>query len=358
LSSLHAIFDHEGPFAVACLDISRTSEDAEANIELRWRGLREHLERSGADAATLNALDAVVGAKDSTPGQEGQYVAAAGGDLLLDERVARAPQQDTSDWAGIPDVMPLLRILPPRIPYLVVRSHHTSAEVSVWTPQGTVRESVQGDEPWPDTKVPGGGWSQKRFQNAVENTWLKNAKAVAQEVEAQAIRNRVAAIYICGDVRAASVLRDHLPNRVTEQIVEIEGPDYEGTLARLVDQLEAERDNAVIDELAQGLGRHDRAVTGIGPVTEAMRTGQVDTLVLRDDPAAAISLWTGPEPLDIATKESDLTDLGVPNPREVRADSALIRAAVASDSSILLTTSGPAQLRQGVGATLRYNLGE
>ncbi|MBO0883762.1 MAG: hypothetical protein J2P17_26185 [Mycobacterium sp.] len=358
LSSLHPIFDHKGPFAIACLDISRTTEDAEANIELRWRHLRADLERSGVDAATLGALDAVVGAKDSTPGHEGQYVAAAGGNLLLDERVPRAPRQDTSDWTGIPDLMPLFRILPPRLPYLVVYSHHNSAEVSVWTPEGTVQESVQGDEPRPDTKSSSGGWSHKRFQNAVENLWLKSAKAVAQEVEAQAVRHAVSAIYICGDVQAASVLREHLPKRVTDRITEIEGPDYEATLARLVDQAEAGQDNAVINELVEGLGRRDRAVTGIGPVTEALRVGQVETLVLLDDPSTATTLWAGPESLDIATKQSDLTDLGVPNPQEVRADMALVRAAAAADSSILITTSGPAELSQGVAATLRYPLGE
>ncbi len=358
LSSLHPIFDHKGPFAVACLDISRTSEGAEANIELRWRHLREHLEHSGADAATLEGMDAVVGAKDSTPGHEGQYVAAAGGDVLLDERLPRAPRQDTSDWGGIPDFMPLFRIFPPRLPYLVVDSHHDSAEVSVWTPEGTVRESVQGAEPRPDTNAASGGWSHKRFQNAVENLWLKNAKAVAQEVEAQAVRHSVEAIFICGDVHAASALREHLPKRVSDRITEIEGPDYDARLARTVNQLEAERDNAVIDEMIQGLGRADRAVAGIERVVEALRLGQVETLILLDDPAASATVWAGPGPLEIGTRQKDLVDLGLERPREVRADSALIRAAAAADSSIVVTTSGPAQLRQGVAATLRYQLGE
>jgi hypothetical protein len=358
LSSLHPIFDHKGPFAVACLDITRTSDQAEANIDLRWRHLRENLERSGADTATLGALDSVVGAKDSTPGHEGQYVAAAGGELLLNERVPRAPGQDTSDWGGIPDLMPLFRILPPRLPYLVVYSRHDSADVSVWTPQGTIQESVSGDEPGPDTNVASGGWSHKRFQNAVENIWLKNAKAVAQEVEAQAVRHSVSAIFICGDVHAASALREHLPRRVTDRITEIEGPDYEATLTRMVAQLEADGDNSAIDDMAQGLGRHDRAVTGIESVVEALRLGQVETLVLLDDPATTATLWVGAGPLDIAIQQSDLADLGVPTPREVRADSGLIRAAAAADSSIVVTTSGPAELRQGVGATLRYQLAE
>jgi hypothetical protein len=81
----------------------------------------------------------------------------------------------------------------------------------------------------------------------------------------------------------------------------------------------------------------------------------VDTLLIVDDPSSTERLWIGPDPTDIATKPDDLAAVAGSDPRQVRADAALVRALVGTDAAI--TVLGPEEapeLADGVGAVLRY----
>lgn len=74
-----------------------TSPTAPRVIELNWRRARADLVDSGADNATLTALDAVIGdvaaATERPPGPVGKVLVAAGGSVPLDEWLPRPPEQ-------------------------------------------------------------------------------------------------------------------------------------------------------------------------------------------------------------------------------------------------------------------------
>jgi hypothetical protein len=88
---------------------SHDTEDADTQIELKWRALREQLEQQGADAAlTENIWQAIV---DSHPavGRSGRAVVASADDVLLNEHLIRPTG-------------PMVRVSP--LPYIVPVVEH------------------------------------------------------------------------------------------------------------------------------------------------------------------------------------------------------------------------------------------
>lgn len=103
-------------------------------------------------------------------------------------------------------------------------------------------------------------------------------------------------------------------------------------------------------ELANG----QRAVSGLTPTVEAVRQARVETLLLSDEDTRD-RLWIGPDPMHVAATADELRDeFGVADPREDRADAALIRAAAATDSELVLLPTNGAPKDVQVGAVLRY----
>jgi peptide subunit release factor 1 (eRF1) len=110
----------------------------------------------------------------------------------------------------------------------------------------------------------------------------------------------------------------------------------------------------ILAKLQQGVARSDFGVTGIDAVLQALRSGQVETLVLSDDPSSTERGWIGEDPLQLARTEGELADLGVEDRHEVRLDAALVRAIAASGADLLVTPNAHSYLQDGVGAVLRY----
>ncbi|HEY5554668.1 MAG TPA: hypothetical protein VIK43_07050, partial [Cellulomonas sp.] len=91
---------------------------------------------------------------------------------------------------------------------------------------------------------------------------------------------------------------------------------------------------------------------------------QVRELVLAESVAGASSplgereLWVGPEPLQVALTRADLEAIGVESgARTLRADIALVRAALGQDAGLTFAEDGAVDLVDGVGALLRWSDG-
>ena len=69
----------------------------------------------------------------------------------------------------------------------------------------------------------------------------------------------------------------------------------------------------------------------------------------------ADKLWISPDdPTLVSVDEYTLRDSGINNPRQVRADAALLRAIVATGADLVLVEAGDVELEHGIGAVLRY----
>jgi hypothetical protein len=88
-------------------------------------------------------------------------------------------------------------------------------------------------------------------------------------------------------------------------------------------------------------------------VVEALRKGQVETLVLADELDEDATLLVGGSPLELGVDQHDMDALGIHG--EVRpADAALLEAAVATSAGVVVVPRSALPDGAPVAAVLRY----
>jgi hypothetical protein len=111
-----------------------------------------------------------------------------------------------------------------------------------------------------------------------------------------------------------------------------------------------------IDEVLDRFGPADAPkAVGVGETLEALRRGQVETLILQDGVLEDRQAYAGPDPILLATDPGDLRALGVDEPAADRLDELLLRAAIAQDAGLLPLHAPVGALPDGVGAVLRFS---
>ncbi|MDQ1742241.1 MAG: hypothetical protein QOE23_580 [Pseudonocardiales bacterium] len=363
--SVSALYRHAGPFASVYLDATRANEAGNTEVELRWRGLRHRLAEAGADEKSLQAIDEVAGAHVDVAGRHGQFVVAAGGEVLLDEPTRRPPSREIGRWSPLPHVLPYLVERSTQVPHLVVLIDRTGADVyTVLDDIHTDQTSVEGGVEYPLRKTGRDVWNERAYQHRVDNAWETNSKEVAQAISHQ-LPPQVRVILLAGDVRARTLVSEELakvlPQRVLVRQLEhgarAEGASRAaldaGVRSALLHHVWAERRD-VLARLQQAVGRHDYAVTGIPAVLDALRKAQVDTLVLSDDPSSTATCSIGPDPLLLAATDAELRHLGATDIRHDRLDAALVRALAGSSAGLVITPGAHQYVEQGIAALLRY----
>ena len=366
MSFLAPVFAASGPFATVCADVTHTTESADAELDLRVRALSQKLTEQGAPDAVVAAvrdrlLQANEGGEVAT--MKGRaLVVAADGSVLLDQELTGAPRREVVEWSGHADVLPILRQLPGRVPHVVVVADRVGADLSVASLPGHPNEQreVEGDT-YLMRKVKVGGWSHLRYQHGAENQWVHNADAVAEEIASLVRRVRPKFVLVAGDVRARQILTDRASDLWKGLVVTMDeggraaGADREPVerrAAELVAEHEAHEEADAVERI-RSAAAHGLAVTGTERVEEALRKGQVETMVLADEPDEE-SLFVGDSALELATTEADLEALGAQRVQMEPADRALLAAAVASDAGVVVVprTAMPGNIP--VGAVLRY----
>ncbi|GAB3440033.1 hypothetical protein GCM10027570_05050 [Streptomonospora sediminis] len=363
LKFLEPLYRAAGPVASVYMDTTRATENAAHEIGLRWRGLREELAESGADEATLKALDSAAGGVTGIPGPQGEALFAADGELIAAYTLSRTPPQDRAALLPVPDPVELVSELDDGLPYVVVALDREGADVYAYPAYGDLTEERHtSGANLHINKVPSGGWRQKHQQRHTEEVWFANAAEVADDVE-EAIKSvQAAAVFVGGDERAAGKLREHLGERTTEMLIELSGggrgdPDALADLRKSVE--EGLRRTAValrsglMEDFAQDLNREGRAVEGLTATCEALRSGQVSRLLLAGERSSEPVLWaSASDPLEVADDRGRLTDPG--EAFEAPAGSLLLRAAQATSAAFTKLPS-PSDARDGVGAFLRFS---
>lgn len=361
LTYLRPLFAQPGPWASVYLDTTRAEQNAEHQIDLRWRALREHLATAGAPPATVVALDDAVAATPPRTGRSGLALFATGGDVVLAEPLNAPPPVELAVYSPLPHAMPLVSQRGTEIPYVRVESDRTGAEVTGLTVGGVVRsEKVRGTEDYPISKVRGGGWSNPRYQQAAEETWKRNAGDVAAAVAELAAAVGAEVVVIAGDVRSTGLTAGQLPRRWRDRTVTTSRAgeaDLDEATLRAVGDVAARHVQDAVDryQAQRGSGASSE---GLADVVLRLQRGQADTVLMVDEPSSTDRLWIGPGDSSlIAYEESDLRESGI-EPIRVRADQALLRAIVGTDAELVLVQPGQVELAHEIGAILRYNDGD
>ena len=367
LSVLRPLFDRPGPWASVYLDATRAEENADHQIELRWRALRRQLADEGADDATLDAVQEAITGHPYQSGQYGLAVFATAGEAVLVDTLAAPPASDLATYRTLPHAMPLIAQRGEEIPYVRVLSDRTGADLTGLTVGGAPRRRrVTGSDSFPIRKPRVGGWSHRRYLQAAEETWKRNAGDVAAAVTELAKAVGAEVIVIGGDVRTTPLVAERLPARWRDRVVVTDAG------SRQADDEEA-LDDVTVQAIAEVADRHAREAidryraqrgagsgsAGLADVVTRLQRGQADTVLLINDASSTDTLWISPDdPTLIAVDQFTLRDSGINNPTEVRADAALLRAIVGTGAELILVQPDEVQLEHGIGAVLRYGDGD
>ncbi len=404
LQWLAPTFEAQGPLVSVTLDVSRGDESGEHEVALRWRELRRSLEEQGAPSDVLD----VVGERATAPsgrsdgeGGSGRTVVAGEGGVVLDVVLPSAPASDAALYGPLPDVMPALRAAAGSTRYLLVAADRQGADLTVAVGNGVTTALADGGDAVVGTssqvtetrtsgsdddvihKVPVGGIGEHSHERRVEDSWERDAAAVASDVDDLVTRHHPEVVVLTGDQTAVSLVRERLGGRASELAVVVGGGGRadgirDDAFGRALGEALAEvRTRALVataDSFRQARGQDADAADGLEDTVAMLQRGQVQDVLLHDDPTSTTTLWVGPEALQVATTREDLLEMGVGEPVQVRADAALVRAAVGGGAGLVLVPDArsaadaeadedgvepPAdpgvELAGGVGAVLRWS---
>ncbi|HEV2796536.1 MAG TPA: Vms1/Ankzf1 family peptidyl-tRNA hydrolase [Nocardioides sp.] len=361
LTALRPAADLYGEVATAYVDVSRTNEDAAHEVEIRATNLRRELLDAGADEALVDTVTTRV-VEPTGHGGETSRVVVAHGDQLVTDMVLASVVPARQHHGPIAHLLPLARAQADDVRYALVRVDRAGADITV---AGTVspaqREMTSEGDHDELTKVKVGGWSQRRYQMRVEDSIERNAETVAKDLDRLAGNERIDLVLLAGDPTSVASVRDQVGTRVSERLEVLE----HGTRADGADddRLDEEVDAAVqrcrtrrLDEVLDRLGPDDAPkAIGVGETLEALRRGEVETLILLDGALDDRQAFAGPSPLLLATDPGELTALGVEEPQPDRLDELLLRAAIGQDANLLPLYAPIGSLPDGVGAVLRFS---
>ena len=366
VSFLAPVFNAAGPYATVCADVTHVTESADTELDLRVRAIAEKLTEQGAPEAVVEAVrERLLEGNDG--GEAGTVrgravVVAADGSVVLDQQLADVPRQELAEWSPTPDLLPVLRALPGRVPHMVVLTDRTGADLTLATLPGQAEEeeTVKGDT-FQIRKFQGGGWAHHRYQHNAENKWIHNAEDVAQHIASTVRRVHPRFVLLAGDMRARQILTDRASDLWSDLIVSMDeggraaGADREPVerrAAELVAEHEARAEAEAVEKISSA-GAHGLAVTGTASVVEALRKAQVETLVLADPPDDE-KLLVGASPLELGVDQGDMDALGVQEVHSVPAERALVAAAVASTAGVVVVPRAAMPGDIPVAAILRY----
>lgn len=360
--AVRALYDHPGPFVSVYLDTTSATEDAATQLDLRRKNLRRELAEAGVDDATVAAVD---GQLTDHAGGNTRVVIAAGGRVLLATSLPEPPARELVAVAPLPRLVPLLAAWTARVPHVVVLADREGGDVLAYTSGPDPAEVGRADaNAWPVHQTGGGGWSSKRYDNTVHNSWEQSAREVAELVERVAKDIGTELVIGSGDTRALALLREHLPEALGEQFTVVEGGGrhVDGSDEKVAERVvgavadfATARTLRLLTRFADERGMAERAADGAAATVQALRMAQVGTLLLTDALEPGRTAWFGAAPTDVALARDELEGLGVEAVDGDVLPEVLLRAALGTGAEVRFLTGAPAEAPSaGVGALLRY----
>lgn len=356
-----------GTWAWAYVDASGNVEDPRRQAALKLRGVEDTLRAQGSDLA---AVDVIAGELEDSPGVPSpvaRYVLVHDGELVLSEVLPGPVHAAESIGVGaVPDLVPLVAHRPIDLPFLVVQVGKDGGGYRAFKlghPATKDDEERITGETFDQHKVKGGfgDWKQPRWQGRTEEIWRQNTAEVAAAIDKAVERLAPALIVVAGDLQARPMLVERLSAESRKLVSEVPGGGFDEdvlgdhvrvALARVI----ATHRHDLEDALRSHIGRGDnQAVTGLGPVVQALQQAQGATIALD---AVAVGdrtlLALGSAPWVATAPEQAV---GVPVIGPVPAVCALVRAAVLTDAELVLVNA--ASLPGGVAAAalLRWPVG-
>ncbi len=339
-----ALDNNDGPFLSVYLDTTRTNPTAASEVETRWRQFRDQLSEAGAPRPLLDEIEDSLLRQPSIGGSHGRAVLATASGILLDRVLPIPPQEDSAHWGDRPELLPLVRLTPHVVSQLLIEVDRAGADLHLRAPEEarfSLEEDVDGghDElhksrsTSADTGRSGRGWRSDNFEARVEDSWERNAEAVADKVNRLVTQRRPDMVLLTGDVRAEALLKAELRPEVLDRLhhlsggtrgVSFERDSFREELAEATRRFIEDRQEQIGERFRETQSRDVGSTTGSANVSEVLQRGQVDELLF----------ITGQEPDNIED---------------------LIHHAIVTDAGVWALEDGYATIPGGVGAFLRWD---
>ncbi|MGP4044565.1 baeRF2 domain-containing protein [Streptomyces sp. 2A115] len=365
LAFLNPLYEHRGPWASVYIDTSRHTEDTPHERSLTAQAAARELAGQGADESTCEAVRTALEELRHSTEPHGRAVFATGGEVILDPPLAANPGVLSVHWSALPHTAPLLDLVGEDPLSVVAYIDRKGADFELRGARGSRDAGTVAGRQWPVHRTTSIDWSERHFQLKVENTWEHNAAEIADALAVCQEETRADLLILVGDDRERRAVRERLPQRLHDRVVE--APHGPGS--RLLDE-DVERARAehvhrrAADELERFLAArvpdadgHVGAVEGVPALVEAAREHRIEELLIRPDgPDAHREVWIGEDPDQLAVRRTETKPLGETHPWPARADDALLRSAFATGAPALsVTAAGPQEVPVGgLGALLRW----
>lgn len=355
------LLETPAPFVSVYFEDSHNTHDAADQLDLKWRALREQLERQGVnDSVTADIEHAVLDLRPPI-GWSGRAIVAGAGGVVVNEHLLRPTATTVVRVSELPYIVPIVEHGFETADYLLVVVDHTGADITVQTDGSLRTETVDGGG-YPVHKASGAetagyGDPQPRTEEAAR----KNVRAVADRVTELFDEGAADAIFVVGEVRSRSDLLAELPERTLVKAVPLQvGARHSGhdftEVQKSIETWLQQRRLSEIDDAAGRFGAETSrqsglAAEGLGAVCSALRQGAVDTLIVGDIGDATV---VADEGLTTVAPNADvLSEQGAAPARTLRADEALPLFAISVGASLVRTDERIAPA-DGIGAVLRY----
>lgn len=381
----------EGPVASVTMDVSRGDASGGYEVDVRWRDLRRQLEEAGAPQEVVAAVEERITAPSGQADNEGgtgRTVVAGTGGVVLDLLLPEAPQRDEATWGPVAHLLPAIRAAAGSTRYLLVEADRQGADITVAVGSGVTAARPEGGDAvvgeTSDTEstttsgaddniiheVPVGGTGDYTNRHRVEDSWEHNAAAVAKDVDDLVSAHRPEVVLVTGETKELTMIREHLGERAASLLKEVPGggrsqgvkeETFRAAIGEALAEVRAQALQELFASYTQARGKDADGADGFDAVVSLLQRGQVQEVLLRDDPSSTFRLWIGPSPLQLGQSREDLLEMGVGEPVEVRADDAIVRAVVGSSAGLTLVPgtrqdeTDELELADGIGAVLRWS---
>lgn len=260
-----------------------------------------------------------------------------------------------------PHLYPLARVIDQYPRYVALLADTNSARLFVFGLGNILgREEMQRVKP---TRTHVGGWTEMHYQRHMDNFHRQHAKEVVEVLDRVVREEAVEHIILAGDEVIIPLLREQLPQRLSEKVIDvlrldIKTPEHavlKATMDSLHEhnlQTDAEKVRQLFDDYRAG----GLAVVSWKDTVAAIERGQVDELFLS---ASAREIRTDEEDLDNAALYQESSD----TPPDSDTDSSVMPAdllvTLARQTGARVTFIEDTPLLSsvgGVGAMLRYRI--
>lgn len=386
LDRFSKLLEKDGTWCTVLADAGTGTGDSLEAADVRPGQIRDALLAAGAANADAKAVEKAIQPMEGVPNPVARFVLVHDGRVEVDEVLAGERVDSPYVKVGVvPDLLPLLRHADSDIPVVTASVDRTGADVKLAYARRAITggpessHSVQGSTE-NLKKVPGGGWSQGRFQHRTEEIWRKNAEDVAAEIDRLVQTERPAIVAIGGDIRARDLVLHQLSENARAIATTVDSHTRAGgahpevmdaAVQKLLAENQAYSQRRLLEQLEEEKGHNNgKAATGIGAVVHALQQAQVQTLVLSteltadpgtgntatdaDSHPAKEMLVLGSSPW-IATVEEETRGAQILG--KAAAAPALIRAAVLTDADVEILPKAAIPGGAIVAALLRWPVG-